>query len=129
MTVSTISAFAAVAALILGAGACTRGDSFANAAAITAGDPHRGRDAISAYGCASCHEIAGIRGARGLVGPPLTGIASRSYVGGVLTNSPENMIRWIMDPPAVNPLTAMPNLDVNERDARDITAYLYTLTR
>jgi cytochrome c1 len=37
------------------------------------------------------------------------------------------MIRWLRDPHAVDPLTAMPNLGVGEQDARDITSYLYTL--
>jgi cytochrome c1 len=30
-------------------------------------------------------------------------------------------------PQAIEPGTAMPNLDVREQDARDIAAYLYTL--
>ena len=62
-----------------------------------------------------------------MVGPPLDRIASRSYLGGVLTNSPDNMIRWLQNPRAVDHLTAMPNLGVTEQDARDIAGYLYTL--
>ena len=91
------------------------------------GDPARGRAAIERYGCGTCHTIPGVRGADSLVGPPLSQVASRSYVGGVLTNSPENMIRWIRDPRAVDGLTAMPTLGVTEQDARDIASYLYTL--
>src|SRR6185436_863734 len=68
------------------------------AAALTGGDPARGKAAISRYGCASCHTIAGVRGADGLVGPPLTGVASRVYIAGVLQNTPENLIQWIQDP-------------------------------
>ena len=37
------------------------------------------------------------------------------------------MIRWIENPPAIDPKTAMPNMGVTVRDARDIAAYLYTL--
>jgi cytochrome c1 len=37
------------------------------------------------------------------------------------------MIRWIQHPRDVDPLTAMPNLNVNDSDARDIASYLYTL--
>jgi cytochrome c1 len=37
------------------------------------------------------------------------------------------MIRWIQNPPAVDEKTAMPNMGVTARDARDIAAYLYTL--
>jgi cytochrome c len=91
------------------------------------GDPARGRAAIERYGCGTCHTIPGVRGADALVGPPLSQVASRSYVGGVLTNSPENMIRWVRDPRAVDPLTAMPTLGLTEQDARDIASYLYTL--
>jgi cytochrome c1 len=68
-----------------------------------------------------------VRGADSLVGPPLDRVASRTYLAGVLTNSPDNMIRWIRDPRGVDRLTAMPNLGVTEEDARDIASYLYTL--
>ena len=40
---------------------------------------------------------------------------------------PDNLVRWMMTPHGVDPLTAMPNLGVGERDARDIAAHLYTL--
>jgi cytochrome c1 len=36
------------------------------------------------------------------------------------------MQRWIRDPQHVAPGTAMPDLDVGARDARDIAAFLYT---
>ena len=97
------------------------------AAAMTGGDPVRGRAAISRYGCSTCHTIPGVSGANGLVGPPLSQIASRSYIAGVLPNTPDNMIRWIENPPQVDGLTAMPYLGVSEGDARDIAGYLYTL--
>jgi len=94
---------------------------------ISNADAGRGRAAIRRYGCGSCHSIPGITGAGGLVGPPLGQIASRVYIAGVLPNEPENMIRWIQNPPAVDEKTAMPNMGVTARDARDIAAYLYTL--
>jgi cytochrome c1 len=61
------------------------------------------------------------------VGPNLQGIASRAYIAGVLPNTPDNMVRWIQNPQAVDEKTAMPNVGVSSRDARDIAAYLYTL--
>jgi cytochrome c2 len=97
------------------------------AAAMTGGDPERGPDLMRKYGCQTCHTIPGVVGANGLVGPPLAGIASRSYIAGVLPNAPDNMLRWIRDPKAVDPLTAMPNTGVTPSDARHIVAYLYTL--
>lgn len=90
------------------------------------GDPDRGAAAIFRYGCASCHTIAQLRYAHGLVGPPLTNMSARMYVAGVLQNNPENMVRWIQNPKAVDQKTAMPNLGVTSQDAIDIAAYLYS---
>jgi hypothetical protein len=61
------------------------------------------------------------------VGPPLDRIATRKYIAGMLPNTAENMLRWLRTPQDVNPRTAMPDLGVSERDARDMAAYLYTL--
>ena len=97
------------------------------ASAMTGGDASRGRAAIQRYGCAACHTIPGVKGADALVGPSLEHVASRSYVGGVLPNTPDNLVRWVQDPPGVDPLTAMPKLGVTDGDARDIACYLYTL--
>jgi cytochrome c2 len=91
------------------------------------GDPTHGAAAIAHYGCGSCHTIRGISGANALVGPPLTGFGSRSYVAGVLPNTPDNVIRWIQDPKAVDDKTAMPKLGVSAKDAADIAAYLYEI--
>ena len=97
------------------------------AAAMTGGDPSRGKVSISYYGCSSCHTIPGIRGADALAGPPLDRIASRTYIGGVVQNTPDNMMQWVKDPRHIDPKTAMPNLHVKAEQARDIAAYLYTL--
>ena len=93
----------------------------------TGGDFERGATAITHYGCGSCHTIPGISGAVGLAGPPLSGIASRIYLAGVMQNTPPNMVRWIRNPKAVDEKTVMPNLGVTAQDARDIAGYLYTL--
>ena len=82
---------------------------------------------MRAYGCGSCHTIPGVTGADATVGPNLAGIAGRAYIAGVLPNTPTNMVTWIVDPPGVDSLTAMPNLHVSAANARDIAAYLYTL--
>ena len=116
-----------LAALLLAAGCDNRSDDRAASVMTGGGNPHRGRAAISAYGCGTCHTVPGVRGADALVAPPLTSMGQRSYVGGVMKNTPANLIRWIQDPPAVDPMTAMPKLNVSESDARDIASYLYTL--
>ena len=87
----------------------------------------RGHDALSAYGCTSCHTIPGVRDADATVGPPLERWAERGYVAGRLANTPENLVRWIMHPQEVVPGNAMPELDVSDADARDIAQYLYGL--
>jgi cytochrome c len=114
---------------VLALAACgADGKAFANAAALTGGDPHAGRDKAREYGCGACHTIPGVPGADALVGPPLTGIGGRMYIAGVLTNTPQHMVRWIVDPLAIDSATAMPNVGVTEDDARDIAAYLYAVS-
>jgi cytochrome c2 len=97
-----------------------------HAAATTGGDPERGEAMFIQYGCGSCHALSDVRTATGNVGPPLDGIATRVIVAGHLANTPDNMEKWIRDPQHVSPGTAMPDLNVGETDARDITAFLYT---
>jgi putative membrane protein len=103
-------------------GACSK----ARASSIPGGDVERGKTAISAMGCGACHTVDGVPGAHGEVGPPLTDVARRSIIAGELANTPDNMIRWIREPQAIEPYTAMPNLGVSEQTARDIVAYLYS---
>src|SRR5207237_211624 len=103
--------------------ACS-GDAYRAAAAMTGGDPARGAQAITKYGCDTCHTIPGVRTARGLVGPPLTGVAARVYLAGHLPNTPDNMQRWIRYPREAEAQTAMPDVGVTESDGRDIAAYL-----
>jgi cytochrome c2 len=110
----------------LALGGCRSGVA-SEAARMTGGDPQRGVRAIQTYGCGGCHHIRGVRGASGLVGPPLDNIASRVYLAGHLPNTPENMIKWIRFPQQVERNTAMPDMGIPDRDARDIAAYLYTL--
>jgi cytochrome c2 len=123
MTARTIVAVLLAVAML----ACNRPNTRRDAIQLTGGDPDRGVSAIGRYGCASCHTIPGIRGADALVGPPLTRIASRSYLAGQLQNTPSNMVRWIQHPQHVEKGTVMPEMGVTENDARDIAAYLYTL--
>jgi cytochrome c len=96
----------------------------------TGGDAARGRTEIVRYGCAACHQLPDIKaigGRGGLVRPPLVGFARRSYIGGVLPNTPENLVQWIRDPHAIDDRTAMPTLGLTDKEARDVAAYLYTL--
>jgi cytochrome c len=98
------------------------------AATLTGGgDARSGRTDIRKYGCNTCHEISGVPGARGLIGPRLDGIAERYYIAGELTNTPNHLMLWIQHPRQIESQTAMPEMRVTEQDSRDIAAYLYTL--
>jgi cytochrome c2 len=118
-----------VAGLVLALGAlCGCGGSVERqAAAMTGGEPARGKVLVRKYGCESCHTIPGVSGADGTIGPPLDAIAKRAYLAGRLPNEPQNMIRWIRDPQAIEPGSAMPQMGLSEQDGRDIAAFLYTL--
>jgi cytochrome c1 len=94
---------------------------------VAGGDAARGARVINDEDCGSCHTIPGIRGAHGLVGPPLMWMARRTYIAGRLPNEPENMVRWVRGPELIDPQTAMPNPQLTEQQARDVAAYLYTL--
>ena len=99
----------------------------AHASQLSGADTGRGRQLIAQYGCVACHTVPGVRGPISQVGPPLEEIALRSYLAGVLPNTPENLVRWLLDPPAIDPRTAMPSVGMSETDAKDIAAYLLTL--
>jgi len=91
------------------------------------GNPATGKALLKSYGCGSCHVIPGIRTARGTFGPPLLFFSRRTMIAGELPNVPDNLVRWIENPHAIEPGTAMPDLGVGDRKAHDMAAYLYTL--
>ena len=93
---------------------------------VTGGNPKTGKDLIAQYGCGSCHTIPGVRGATATVGPPLESFKKRVYIAGRVKNSADALVKWIVDPQSVDPKTAMPAVGVNESQARDIAAYLYS---
>ena len=82
---------------------------------------------MRAYGCVSCHTIPHISGAEATVGPPLDRFGSRTYIAGVLPNSPENLSRWIQHPQSIHPGTAMPEMGVTQNDADEISRFLGSL--
>lgn len=94
---------------------------------VAGGDANRGPKLIQQLGCAACHTVPGVANAHGNVGPPLTRFGDRTYIAGMLRNTPPNLVRWIRDPQGVVPGNAMPNMGISDEQARDIAAYLYTL--
>jgi cytochrome c len=127
-TKALIGVVVLVAASAIGGGAYVykqNQDREARAVALTGGDPSRAEAHFLHYGCAGCHQIPGVRGPSGRIGPPLGDVARRVYVGGMLTNTPEHMVAWIVNPRAFNPKTAMPVTGISSKEARDVAAYLY----
>lgn len=96
-------------------------------ARVAGGEVNRGRLLLAQYQCGACHQIADVAAARGQLAPPLDGYGQRSYIAGSLPNTPETLVRWLVDPSALKPGTAMPAMGVSEEDARHMAAYLYSL--
>jgi len=94
---------------------------------LAGADLQRGKQLIGDYGCVACHTVPGVKGSTSTVGPPLAHVGLRGYLGGVLPNTPGNLVRWLLDPPAIDPRTAMPNVGLTTDEAQDIAAYLLTL--
>ncbi|HSK38317.1 MAG TPA: c-type cytochrome [Arenibaculum sp.] len=94
---------------------------------IAGADIERGRMLIAEHGCQACHRIPGVRGPKGIVGPPLDGFGRRVLIAGSFPNTPDNLVRWIAHPTRMMPVTAMPDMGIDEAGARHIAAFLYTL--
>jgi cytochrome c len=107
--------------------ACHGGHTSRNSLVYTGGSAQRGRQVIRRYRCGACHIIPGVPNADGVVGPPLTFFARRTYIAGELPNNTQNLILWIRSPQIVEPGNAMPPLGLSEQEARDAATYLYTL--
>lgn len=94
---------------------------------VSGGDPARGQRLMAQYQCTACHTIPEVPGPAGNAGPPLEQFGLRSYIAGGIPNTQQNLTRWLDNPQAVKPGTAMPDLGVSPAEARDMAAYLYTL--
>jgi cytochrome c len=125
---AALVALAVAAATAVGVGATwvSKQRTMRIARAISGGDPDRAPELIRRYGCGGCHTITGIPGADGQVGPPLSDLIHRLYIGGVAVNSADQLTQWIVSPQQFSPYSAMPTTGISEEEARDITAYLYS---
>jgi cytochrome c1 len=84
----------------------------------------RGRLLAERYHCGSCHALPDVPAARGTLAPSLEHYGRRSYIAGRVPNTPATLARWIAEPQAIVPGTAMPDMGVSDADARDLAAYL-----
>lgn len=120
-----VSLFVMVSLAGLLLGGCDKED---NSSIVNfSGDAYRGASLINKYGCGGCHSIPDIANANGNVGPPLQHVGTRTYIAGILNNSPDNMSLWLQNPQKVLPGNAMPAMGISQQDSRDMTAFLYTL--
>jgi cytochrome c1 len=125
MNTATLALALAMAPLLA---ACRGGQDTGVASSASAfGNVDNGHALIERHACGACHTIPGVHGAVGVVGPPLDFFSRRSFIAGELPNTPANLQRWLLDPSAVEPRTAMPNVGLAPDEARDIAAYLSTL--
>lgn len=94
---------------------------------VSGGDPVKGQRLMAQYQCAVCHAIPEVPGPAGNAGPPLEQFGRRSYIAGGIPNTPDKLTRWLDNPQAMKPGTAMPDLGVSPEEARHMAAYLLTL--
>ena len=102
----------------------------ASAGGAVTGDAANGRTLFTAKGCIACHTAQGVQGATGTIGPNLNGIgdaAKRPTLTDGAANTPEHIREWIKDPQKLKPGTMMPNLQLSDKEADDLTALLLTL--
>ncbi|WP_207462389.1 c-type cytochrome [Azospirillum sp. SYSU D00513] len=91
------------------------------------GDVQAGRKVVEQVECGVCHRIPGIPGAHGIVGPPLKEFGRRAYIAGLFPNRLDRLAHWVRNAPELAPGTAMPAMPINEREARDVAAFLHSL--
>jgi cytochrome c1 len=98
----------------------------------------QGVQVILQRGCGGCHTIPNIPGAAGTIGPNLgphdtvPPVSQRSMIatypsGTVPNNSIDDLSKWIQNPQALKPGTAMPTLGLSQDEATAAAAYLYSI--
>lgn len=87
----------------------------------TAGD---GAELFETKACMNCHSIKGTP-ATARIGPDLTHLNTRQTIGaGVLTNTPENLAKWLTNPQKYKQGSLMPNMKLSDSEVEAIVAYL-----
>jgi cytochrome c oxidase subunit 2 len=77
--------------------------------------------------CAGCHTVRGTD-AKGEHGPDLTHLNSRRRLAaGVLTNTPDHLMKWIVNAQQLKPGSRMPGFKLSEKEASALALFLSTL--
>jgi cytochrome c oxidase subunit II len=87
----------------------------------------QGRKQFETQACINCHAVNGTV-AKGRFGPDLTHLMSReTLAAGAISNTPENLSRWIDDPDNFKHGSLMPSMHLTKAQVEQIAAYLVTL--
>jgi mono/diheme cytochrome c family protein len=90
-----------------------------DASTLNADAATRGKELFyTKYVCQSCH-VADYKKDKGYVGPPLVGVGDRLTAVWIY--------KWLKNPNALSPGTLMPDPNLPDGEARDLTAFLVTL--
>jgi cytochrome c oxidase subunit II len=94
--------------------------------AEAAGPAAEGKAVYTRTACVGCHAIRGV--SAGGLGPDLTHFGSRQLFGaGLWPTTPEHVVAWLKNPPALKPGSKMPNLHLTDAEATALAAYLLSL--
>jgi cytochrome c oxidase subunit 2 len=84
----------------------------------------KGAELFQTKACMNCHTIVGTTAAA-RIGPNLTHLNNRQTIGaGVLTNSRENLTKWLVNPQKYKQGSLMPNMKLTDSEVNAIVAYL-----
>jgi cytochrome c oxidase subunit 2 len=93
----------------------------------TSGIAAKGAQLFLTKACMNCHTIRGTAAAA-RVGPNLTHHTTRATIGaGVLTDTPENLTKWLTNPQKYKLGALMPNMKLTASQVKSIVAYLEAL--
>ena len=100
-------------------------DSAAAGAPAQGAEYAAGEKLFMTKGCMGCHSLQAVGAPKGLIGPNLANVGSRSHIAaGWLPNTDKNLERWIREPQSFKKGVLMPNLGVTVEEARALRAYL-----
>jgi cytochrome c oxidase subunit II len=101
---------------------------------VVAGNPEKGKRVFLGEGpggqvCWTCHAVAGTKAVGKTAPREMTQFTTYPTIAQVngFTNNPDNLKKWLTNPQAVKPGTAMPNLQLKPQQIEDLVAYLSTL--
>ena len=91
-----------------------------------AGDAAAGKALFAGSACVGCHAVRGV--STSTLGPDLTHFGSRTTLAaGMLPNTPDRLVAWIRNAPALKPGAKMPPFALTDEQARALAAYLTSL--